>query len=410
MDSIISSVDSEFWTWVQIHEGITTANLAEEARKVMTVEMAELALIQIEARRKTGNKLKNLLSLCPHFLFPSLLLTQQCSAPAVADFNASVMGTLYGRQIVDLTFGLGFDAFAFAYRGAYVVGVDISPQAVEAGNYNAKLLNLDVDVECSDAIKWLEKAKSEGYKCAIIYVDPARRRDNGSRVYGFECCQPDLSKVIELARGICDVLYVKGSPMLDPDDMMTRWKEIEQIWCVGLKGECKELLLKFNLKKEVQGISRKVTTVDIKNHDNLILLDEPWPRESSLPYLESIPKQDMWVCLPSAPVLKGKPYGAINHRWLDIKSVNKAHTLYISENKIEGFPGRCMRILTVYDSIRKASRELRGTAANVAVAGYPTGADVVRTKVGLLPIADTSRYLIGCTVSGKKLLLWCAEE
>ena len=162
---------SEFWEWVAAHAGSpATASLAEQARKAHGDE-APLALTQIEGRRKAAAKLRKTLQ-HSEFMFPSTLLAEQCTDERVAAFNASAAGSVKGKKVLDLTFGLGIDAFAFARAGASVTGVERYIEAVEAGRHNAAILGLDVRVVCDDALDFLQQAVMHGESFDLIYIDP----------------------------------------------------------------------------------------------------------------------------------------------------------------------------------------------------------------------------------------------
>lgn len=144
MKTGIEVLTAEFWAWVREHAGESAVSLAPEARKVMDADTAALALTQVQARHKARGKLGPLSERCQEFLFPSALLAEQCTAWAVARFNAQAMGIVPGTSLLDITFGLGLDAFAAAEAGARVTGVDIDAKAARAGHHNAAALGLDV--------------------------------------------------------------------------------------------------------------------------------------------------------------------------------------------------------------------------------------------------------------------------
>lgn len=169
MKTGIEALTAEFWAWVREHAGESAVSLATEARKVMDVDTAALALTQVQARHKARGKLGPLPERCPEFLFPSALLAEQCTAWAVARFNAQAMGIVPGTSLLDITFGLGLDAFAAAEAGARVIGVDIDAKAARAGRHNAAALGLDVCVHCADAIEWMGGRQGEGraVRCGV---------------------------------------------------------------------------------------------------------------------------------------------------------------------------------------------------------------------------------------------------
>lgn len=409
MNSNIEAHTPQFWEWVRNHRGISSASLVDEARKVMSPSVADLALNQIEGRRKAARKLRRVLGECEEFLFPSSLLAEQCSDETVADFNAMAGNVSKGDKIVDLTFGLGIDAFAFARNGAEVTGIECDDRAVAAGLCNVMSMRLPIEIYHAEAEEWMRQAVADGDSCDLLYVDPARRRSDGKRAYGFEDCEPDLHKVAELAPELSGRMLVKGSPMLDVADIMYKWSMVDKLWCVGLRGECKELLLHFNFRDVT--VDRYVSAVELDGAGGMTELTARWPARRCFAVSDAVEiSSGMWLTIPAASVIKARPYEAIAERWPGLRRISTASHYYISVERPVGFPGRSLMIDNIYDGLRKAERNLRGACANTAVSGYPATAEALRARIGLKPLSDGSRFLVGCTAGGRKLLLWCHSE
>lgn len=407
MKSTIDAFTPEFNAWVEAHCSKSGSAVVSAARKVMNAEVAELALIQIDGRRKASGKLRSLLSGYPEFRFPTTLLAEQCTNEIIARFNAGMVCRHGAESVTDLTFGLGIDAFAFAAKGAHVTGVERIEAAVAAGLFNARMLGLDVKVIQGDALHWLESERERGSRYDVIYIDPARRSRNGGRTYAFDDCEPDIREVLKIAPDLADRMLVKASPMLDVDDIMSNNPLVSHLWSVGLKGECKELLLQFDFHNE--GASRVVSAVEIDGDGNEIVISEPWPRRRPVGMMKNVAdvKPGMWVVMPSASYVKARLYKGIMDRWPGLKPVGRSASLFVSENRPVLFPGKCLQVDAVYDSLRKAARELKGEHANTAVTGYPVSAQELGSRIGLHPLSDDSRYLIGCGDGNSKILVWC---
>lgn len=94
----------------------------------------DMALIQIECRRKAKKKLAETLQ-CKEFIFPTRLSEEQCTSDTLAAFHASLVND--GATVVDLTAGLGIDAFHIARKAASVTAVEQEPVIAEALRHNA---------------------------------------------------------------------------------------------------------------------------------------------------------------------------------------------------------------------------------------------------------------------------------
>lgn len=407
----IEALGSDFWQWVENNQALNSAQAAIAARKVMDRTMADLAATQIEARRKLrkGGKLNALLESCSRLIVPTTLLAEQSSAWPVACFNAQAGEVEAGWRVADLTFGLGIDAFALAAQGAQVTGIDINRGAVEAGSYNSRLLGHDMQLIASDALLWLKKEVELNHKYDMLFIDPARRDAAGGRVYSFDICDPDLNQVLHYARSLTKRLMVKASPMLDIDKVMQTYGEIDKLWCVGLKGECKELLLRFNF--EASALQRRIISVELDGHDGKYEISDSWPRQK-IPLAASALalSAGKWIYMPTAAIVKGRPSATLAQQIAGLQPLDTADTAYLSDKPIHPLPGHSLRIKQIFDSLKSARRHLNGSRGNAAVAGYPLAADALALKVGLNPISDASRFLVGCTLQGQKLLLWCAAD
>ena len=111
----------------------------------------EFAILQIECRRKAASKLSDTLR-CEAFEFPTALSAEQCTSDMLAGYHARLIED--GVRVLDMTFGLGIDAFHLARKASVVDGVEISPEVAEAGQHNAAALGADnVKVICGDSME-----------------------------------------------------------------------------------------------------------------------------------------------------------------------------------------------------------------------------------------------------------------
>lgn len=407
------SLPSEFFTFVRDHADADTAALALKPGALPEGFPLSFALTQIEARRKARRKLPLALA-CGEFLFPSALLAEQASDERLAEWHADVAQALPGMRVADLTFGLGVDAFAFARRGAVVSGVEIDAGAARIGAHNAAALSLSgVGVENADAVEWLAEAAAAGRHYDLLFADPARRGAGGRRLYNLNATSPSLTELMENGRRVAPRMLVKASPMLSPQDVMDSIPEVGAVYAVGLRGECKELLLdiRFDITNP-DAVRRTVAAVD---------LDDPlrrrWVRSLDwrtglkfpLPVCQEY-SPGAYLCEPGPALLRAEPIGAaLMREYPDIRFTGTAYKYF--DSRPVAFPGRVFRIEAVFNSLREAAGALRGESANVAVRSYPLAAESLRVKVGLKPAPDADRFLIGTLDGGgRRSLLWCAGE
>lgn len=101
-------------------------------------------ILQAECREKTARKLPGLTG-NPGFRFPSLAVAEMSTSEAVADFHATLVNP--GSSILDMTAGLGVDAYAMAARGCHVTACEIDPVTATTLRHNVRTLGLENDIE-----------------------------------------------------------------------------------------------------------------------------------------------------------------------------------------------------------------------------------------------------------------------
>lgn len=196
-------------------------------------------ILQDECRRRASKKLAATLSSCASFRFPTALSAEQCTSDALAEFHATLIAE--GSRVGDLTCGLGIDAFHFAHKASSVTALDVDATVAAAVMPNASALGLtNVKAHCIDCQTWLEEC-SERFD--VLFIDPARRSDDGSRLYSLQQCQPNVVELQDAAFKVSPKLIIKVSPMLDVTRVAAELQGVMSIHAVGTKAECKELLI-----------------------------------------------------------------------------------------------------------------------------------------------------------------------
>lgn len=111
------------------------------------------AILQAELRERAASKLPLTLS-CSEFRFPTALSAEQATGDHLAALHAALVEP--ESTVLDMTCGLGIDAFHIARRALSVTAIDIDSRCAEAVNMNARALGLDnVEGVCADSTEWL---------------------------------------------------------------------------------------------------------------------------------------------------------------------------------------------------------------------------------------------------------------
>lgn len=179
-----------------------TLSLLTRLRKDYSAEQAGAALEMARLRLKAVDKFGD--DAAKMFFTRDAL--EQASDPLIRDYRAELVGA---QILVDAGCGIGADSLAFAKAGADVTGLDIDPVRVEIARYNAQVLDLKAHFEVADIRDGLPSSD-------IAFFDPARRDDQGKRIYDVERYQPSLS-IIQTWKQ--PSIMVKLSPGVDLDQL-----------------------------------------------------------------------------------------------------------------------------------------------------------------------------------------------
>ena len=183
--------------------------LALQGRKYPEVDMT-YALEQIAGRQKAQTKLPTWAAL-DGILYPAHISMEQCSSEMTAKYKAKIAGS--GTLFVDLTAGFGVDAAFISRNFNHAITVEQQSYLCEISSANYKLLGYDnIQVVCADGVEYLHSIKSAD----LIFIDPARRDEHGSRTYGIADCTPNILPLL-------DKLLEKDKPVMDATNLLNQY-------------------------------------------------------------------------------------------------------------------------------------------------------------------------------------------
>lgn len=357
----------------------------------------KFATTQILNRKKTIRKLSSFLS-NERFLFPDLISAEQASDERVARFHASLI--CCEKNIVDLTAGLGVDSMVFASNGNPVTAIEINPLKAEVLRHNASILNLhNLNVINEDCQKFLEYHNDYA---DIYFIDPARRDELKRRTFAFSDCSPDITLFYRNIVESGATLMIKASPLLDIDAVKNQLDHICHIYIVGVKGECKELLIILN--KDMNK-STMMTAVDLD--DNGIIskfsVSESFKRLECA-YVETNDiTTGSYLYEPNACVMKLKASYALCNRFPGIMKVSPNTELYYSERLFSDFPGRIIKIDRILSS--HDIKLLKGRKRSVVTRNYPMKPDELRKKIGVGEDPKNFIYAFKTGTKGRPIMI-----
>ena len=349
------------------------------------------ALDQIAGWQKARTKLPSWAA-CEGLIYPPHLSMEQCSSEATATYKARMAGR--GQLFVDLTAGFGVDAafIAQGFQQAVIIEQQERLCAIVAENYKRLGLN-QVEVRCGDGIEYLHSMEHAD----LIFIDPARRDEYGGRTYGIADCTPNVLELREELLAKADRVIMKLSPMLDWRKAVEDLRKVDEVHIVSVDNECKELLL-------VMSKTAKSLQVFCVNNDEVFVFSPALTQNASLPLASSDLR---FLYVPNASIMKAGCFGELAERF-QMAPLDRNSHLFVSENKVPDFPGRCFKIEKLTSMNKRELKEaLTGIRqANIAVRNFPLSVAELRKRLKLQDGGDT--YIFATTVAGRgHLLLIC---
>ena len=241
-----------FAAFILQHEGDDPVHLLLARDKYPDVDI-DLAVTTLEVRRKLRTKVPEWYAV-PSLVYPFRLSGEQCSSSETARYKASLaLGIPSRLNVADLTGGMGVDAWAFAQVAEEVLYNEMQVELARATELNFRELGVEnvqfrnVRVESGKVREVLD-----GFEPDVIFLDPARRAEDGRKVFLIEECQPDVLGLLPELFEASRYVLLKLSPMADITMACKRLgAHVKEVHVVAAGGECKELL--FLLDRDWSG-------------------------------------------------------------------------------------------------------------------------------------------------------------
>lgn len=397
-----------FADFILAHEGDDPVRLLLSRDKYPGIDV-DLAVSTIEARARLKAKIPEWYE-HPGLYYPSRLCAEQCSSSRTARFKARLAsglpatGCLGRRRIADLTGGLGVDSQAFAEVASEVLYNEMNPALCNAVKHN--FLELGVgNVRFSN--KRLEKGNLDevlgDFEPDLIYMDPARRSEDGRKVFLLEDCSPDVLTLLPELFGKCRFVLLKLSPMADISLLRKQLPQIRDIYIVSVGGECKELL--FLLDREwtyaqMLSLVEDDVVLDILPNDKI-----EYVREAD----KGLLCPESYLFEPSHALAKS---GAFSYPCIyNIKKLAPSTHLYASEGIVRPLQpyGKWFCILEVRHLDKRSIKEMgqKYPQADVSARNIPMKSDELRERLGCSSGGNV--HIFGVSTTSDRLLVVCRK-
>ena len=398
--------------------------LALQATRFPDVDMP-YALDQIQGWQIARRKLPKWAA-CDGVIFPPHLSMEQCSSEPTAQYklNLAMEWTTLNSELstqncrrqqfktqnskfktstrmTDLTGGFGVDFSFTSCAFAAATYVERNEQLCHIVEHNLPLLGLNnATVVCADAVEYLSTVEPQ----TMLFLDPARRDEHGAKTVMLADCTPDVVQLLPQLLEKSRFTMLKLSPMLDwhkaVDDLQGTVREVH---IVSVGGECKELLLVLSTVVESE---LKVYCADLSTASDSSSLFVYTPG-SSAPVANSKLKtqNSKFVHEPNASIMKAGCFDELAAAY-GVSPVSRNSHLFLSDEPIEGFPGRSFvveRVTTMNKSeLRKALVGIE--KANIATRNFPLTVAELRKRLKIKDGGDV--YIFATTTAeGEHLLL-----
>ena len=337
-------------------------------------------------------------------IYPRHLSLEQCTSQYIAQYKASVVEKLIGKdfKMADLTGGFGVDCYFISRSASSTCYNEMSDELCDIALNNYKVLQRsDIAVTYGSAEDFI--AHQEEDSLDLIYLDPARRGNAGQKLISISDCQPDAVALHHDLLRVSRYIMLKLSPMLDISRAITELRHVSCVMVIGLEGECKEITLL--IQRDFDG-EPTIEAVDI-NADGTpgMTVSSAKSAENTLPLPIAAPEQlqpGTFISEPSAPYMKSALFHTIAAQTGTSLLHSDTH-LYWSKTQPECFPGRIFRLEGIIPFDKRSLSSLIKTQANLSVRNFPGTAPQLKKSLKLKD--GGPRYLIASTLADDKHVL-----
>lgn len=354
----------------------------------------------------------------PSLVYPFSVSVEQGSSQTTALFKQKIIAGLFaesasvaesiprGLVTADLTGGMGIDSFFisqiadthyyFERNGELSRATEYNLGQLGAGNI--KFANRDVTADDCAALRELE-----GKGVDILYIDPARRTQQGGKAILLQDYEPNVIELQERMFAVSRHILVKVSPMADIKLNIKHLPKTKAVYVLSVDNECKELL--FLLDREHNGQEPIISCVDCNSRNgkmksfNLTIKEE---EESVANYSNSIGK---YIYEPNKAVMKGGGYKLVSTRFNCGKLAPSTH-LYTSNEMTNDFPGKFFSVEEVIPFNKKTLKDVakRYPKADITARNFPLDTNSLKKLSGIKDGGD--RHIFAVTLSnGDKILI-----
>lgn len=351
-------------------------------------------LQQIEGRQRTRDKLPTFAQKADWW-YPVRLSCEQCSSEATARYKAALFMPFAHNVLIDLTAGYGVDTFFMSEHVSEAHYVERNAELCAIAEHNFSLYRPHIQIHNTTAEEFLSSLPLFNIQYPtshpLIYLDPARRSQSGSKVFRIEDCEPNVTNLLPALRKHASHILIKFSPMLDITAALRVLGKDWDTHIVAVHNEVKEVLLTTG--------ANTIHAVNIcATHTDRFVFSHEDEKNAPMQIASDI-KQ--YIYEPNAAIIKAGAYRLIGERYGLQKLDTNTH-LYTSNTLLPDFPGRVWEVIDA--EIKDPKKQLDAQAKySIISRNYPLSPDQLRKKYKLKD--GDEYYLIAARHNAKPKLI-----
>ncbi|WP_394708169.1 SAM-dependent methyltransferase [uncultured Bacteroides sp.] len=296
----LNEVTIEF---IKEHATDDPSKLALQAKKYPDVDMP-FVITQIVGKRVAKEKIP-FWGNTDGLIYPRHISLEQCSSEATAKYKASLVK---GDTLLDMTGGLGIDCAFLSANFQKAVYVERQRELCDIASFNFPLLGLShIEVINGDGVEYLSQVE----KADWLFIDPARRDNQGGKTVAIADCEPNVAEISELLVSKAREVLIKLSPMLDLSLALRDLSFAREVHVVSVANECKELLVILSKEKETDKMPIHCVNI-LKNGELQIYSFEKEDEQNGCNYSNEV---GHYLYEPNASILKAGAYKSITNSY-----------------------------------------------------------------------------------------------
>ena len=310
---------------------------------------ASVVATQVKNLQKCRTKLPSYFAV--QAIVPTLAYEQSSSE------ECALRKQLSGESVLDLTCGLGVDAYALSKRFKRVVTIERNEMVAAVARENFRRLGAEnIEVVCSSAEEYLASCTDHFDWC---FSDPDRRGAKGEKLVRLEDCSPDVVALMPTLQRVADRICIKCSPLFDVDEAFRLFGDCS-VETVSLSGEAKEVNI------YIDGSAPRLTAVAIGIGEFSASVEERnAARWSAQP---NDLAQYRYITLPDVALQHTRMVAVAFEGMCDVWSNNG---IALSIEKPTNVLGRTFEVEAIYEIDSAFKKMMRGRKAEIYRRDFP---------------------------------------